>query len=107
MQTNPDYQVYRMQKDFKKRVKQLAEKQAKELMILDQIGYLENIAITNQDAKQYLNLIQRPRTKEFIYLAPPNTRLRGQEAPISSEELKQACLREKTLNHIIYHLTKA
>ncbi len=107
VQSNPDYHVYRMQKDFKKRVKQLAEKQTQELLLLDQIAHLENITITNQDAKQYLNLIQRPRTKEFLYLAPPSTKLRGLELPILTEELKQACLREKTLNHIIYHLTKA
>lgn len=107
VQTNPDYHVYRMQKDFKKRVKQLAEKQTQELLLLDHIAHLEDITVTNHDAKQYLNLTQRPRTKEFIYLVPPSTKLYGIEAPISSEELKMACLREKTLNHIIYHLTKA
>ncbi|HZW61598.1 MAG TPA: trigger factor [Candidatus Babeliales bacterium] len=107
VQSNPDYHVYRMQKDFKKRIKQLAEKQTKELLLLDQIAYLENISVSNQDTKQYLNLIKRPRTKEFIYFDPPITKLTGQEAPISAEELKQASLREKTLNHIIYHLTKA
>lgn len=107
VQTNPDYHVYRMQKDFKKRVRQLAEKQTKELILLDQIAYQDHITISQQDVKQFLNLTQRPRTKEFIYFETPNTKIRGQEIPLSSQELKLACLREKTLNHIIFHLTKA
>jgi FKBP-type peptidyl-prolyl cis-trans isomerase (trigger factor) len=107
VQSNPDYHVYRMQKDFKRRVKQLAEKQAKEHLLLDQMAYNENVSIAHQDIKSYLNLTNRPRTKEFIYFDPLSTRLRGQEAPICAEELKQICLREKTLNHMIYHLTKA
>ncbi|HSW73686.1 MAG TPA: trigger factor [Candidatus Limnocylindria bacterium] len=107
VQHNPDYHVYRMQKDFTKRVQQLAEKQTREMLLLDQLAYDENIDASNQDVKHYLNLIKRPRTKEFIYFDPPITKLRGQEVLFTSQELKQACLREKTLNHMIYHLTKA
>ena len=44
--------------------------------------------------------------KDFIYFDPFVTKIQGQEIPISAATLKQACLREKTLNHIIYHLTK-
>ncbi len=106
VQHNPDYHVYRMQKDFTKRVKQLAEKQVKEQLLLDQMAYNENINIDHHDIKHYLNLTNRPRTKEFIYFDPLITKLRGQEAPIAAEELKQICIREKTLNHMIYHLTK-
>ena len=106
LQTNPDYHVYRTQKDFKERVHQLAEKQACEMILLDQLAYHENIMVTNQDVKYYLNLINRPRTKEFIYFDPTITKVFGQEIPLASEELKRICLREKTLNHIIYHLTK-
>lgn len=105
--SNPDYHVYRMQKDFTKRVQQLAEKQTREMLLLDQLAYNENIDVTNQDVKHYLNLIKRPRTKEFIYFDPPITKLKGQEILFNAQELKQACLREKTLNHMIYHLTKA
>lgn len=106
MRTNPDYYVYRVQKDFKERVRQLAEKQAKEKLILDQVAYQENLDVTDNDVKSYLNLMNRPRTKEFIYFDPPSTKLNGQEIPISEQEFKRICLREKTLNHIIYHLTK-
>lgn len=107
VQSNPDYHVYRVQKDFEKRIKQLAEKQIKERLLLDQIAYYENIAISHDDVKQYLNLTNRPRTKEFIYFDVPQTRLRGQESPITAQELMQASLREKTVNYIIYHLTRA
>jgi FKBP-type peptidyl-prolyl cis-trans isomerase (trigger factor) len=107
VQSNPDYHVYRVQKDFEKRTRQLAEKQIKEYLLLDQIAYLENITCTHDDVKQYLNLISRPRTKEFIYFDIPSTRRGGQEAPIPAQELMKSCLREKTINYIIYHLTRA
>jgi FKBP-type peptidyl-prolyl cis-trans isomerase (trigger factor) len=106
IQSNPDYHVYRMQKDFKERTRQLAEKQAREEIIIDQIAYQEHIVANHQDIKTYLNLIKRPRTKEFIYFIPPISKARGQEIPISTEELRIACSREKTLNHIIFHLTQ-
>ena len=106
VKANPDYHVYRVQKDFKERVRQLAEKQTKEKVILDHVAYNENVSVSDQDIKCYLNLLNRPRTKEFIYFDPPSTKHNGQEVPISEEELKRICLREKTLNHIIYHLTK-
>jgi FKBP-type peptidyl-prolyl cis-trans isomerase (trigger factor) len=102
----PDYQVYRTQKDFKQRVQQLAEKQVREMLFLDQLAYEEKLTATNEDIRQYLNLSLRPRTKEFIYFDPPITKQQGQEIPISHPELQQYCLREKTINHIIYHLTK-
>jgi hypothetical protein len=58
------------------------------------------------DFRGYLNLIKRARTKEFVYFNPPNTKIEGQETPLASVLLGQCCLREKTLNHIIYNLTK-
>jgi len=106
IQDNPDYHVYRVQKDFKDRVRELAEKQIKEQLIIDQLAFHEDIPLTPFDVKTYLNLTKRPRTKEFIYFDPPVTKMRGQEAPISNQELQRTCLREKTLNHIIYYLTK-
>lgn len=102
---NPDYQVYRVQPDFKDAVRELAEKQAREEIFLDQLAYEEKIDVSSTDIKNYLNLYRR-RTKEFLHFNLPLTKIRGQEHPILNEELSQVCLREKTLNHIIYHLTK-
>jgi hypothetical protein len=48
----------------------------------------------------------RPRTSEFIYFEPPTTKFSGRETPISAALLAQCCLKEKTLNHAILHLTK-
>ena len=106
IQDNPDYHVYRVQKDFKDRVRELAEKQIKEQLIIDQLAFHEDIPLTPFDVKTYLNLLKRSRTKEFVYFDPPATKLRGQEFPIVNQELQRICLREKTLNHIIYYLTK-
>lgn len=106
VQNNPDYNVYRVQPDFKERIQQLAEKQVKEIMIIDQIAYQEDITVTDEDIKCYLNFTKRPRMKDFLYFQLPDTRINGQELPVSLEFLKQYCLREKTLNYIIYHLTK-
>ncbi len=106
MYRNPDYNVYRIQKDFKENIQQLSEKQVRESIFIDQMAYHENIGLTNQDVKLYLNFTKRPRMKEFMYFTPPSSRIGGQEMPIIAQELKQSCLREKTLNHIIYYLTK-
>lgn len=103
---NTDYHVYRTQNDFKDRVRQLAEKEAREVILLDQIAYDEGIKIADADVKGYLNLINRPRMKDFIYFDAPATKIGGQETPISVEQLKFECLREKALNHIIYYLTR-
>lgn len=106
IQFNPDYHVYRVQKDFKDAVKELAEKQTREEIFLDQLAYEQNIELNPNDLRSYLNLTKRPRTKEFLHFDPPFTKMKGQEYPLLYEELKKVCLREKTLNHIIYHLTR-
>ncbi len=106
IQFNPDYHVYRVQKDFKEAVKDLAEKQAKEEIFLDQLAYEENLDINHTDLKNYLNLTKRPRMREFLHFDPLMSKIRGQECAIMSDELGHVCLREKTINHIIYHLTK-
>jgi FKBP-type peptidyl-prolyl cis-trans isomerase (trigger factor) len=105
MQLNPDYYVYRSQRDFMSKVRLLAEKQLKEEMIIDTIAYHENIAVTSTDIRAYLNLLQRPRTKEFIYFEQPLAKANGQEIPLSHTLLQRHCLREKTLNYVIRHLT--
>ena len=106
VQKNPDYHVYRVQPDFNEMVRKLAVKQSKEMIIIDQLAYYENLQIGTPDIRNYLNLTKRPRTKEFIYFEPPALRMKNQETPLPNDFLKQACLREKALNYIIYHLTK-
>jgi len=106
VRNNPDYHVYRMQKDFRDYVRQLAEKQIKETILLDQLALRENMKVEHDDIKSYLNLTKRQRMKDFIYFEHPETKIDGREMPIPSELLKQSCLREKTLNYVIYHLTR-
>ncbi len=102
----PDYTVYKKQKEFDTYVHQLAEQQTKEFLFTDQLAYYENIQTTDEDVCNYLNLLLRPRTKSFVHFQPPTTRHSGQEVPIATERIKQSCLREKTINHAIYHLIK-
>jgi len=106
VQENPDYNVYRVQKDFNHRIRQLAEKQAREKIFIDSLAYKENITVSNHDVKGYLNLGLRPRTKEFIYFRYEEPTIDGQEVPIPAHILKRTCLREKTINYSIFHLTK-
>jgi FKBP-type peptidyl-prolyl cis-trans isomerase (trigger factor) len=102
---NPDYHVYRAQKDFDRKVYMLAEKQLKEAVVIDHISYQERISINQNDIAGYLNLLLRPRTKEFIYFDLIPTQINGQEQPIPAGFINQSCLREKTLNHIIRALS--
>ena len=103
---NPDYHVYRAEKNFQDHVRNLAEKLVKEMIFIDKLAYHENITISDDDIKGYLNLTNRPRMKEFIYFDLPSFKIQGQEVPIPAEELKRICLREKAINYVIYHLTK-
>ncbi len=103
---NPDYHVYRVQDDFNNKIKMLAEKQLKELAIIDTIGFTEHITVNHADIVNYLNLTKRQRTKDFIYFLIPDTKIDGLEAPISSQRIRQYCLREKTLNYILQNLTQ-
>lgn len=102
----PDYHVYRAQKDFQYRIRQLAEKQIKEEILIDRLTFEEHITVNHQDVKAYLNLCNRPRMKEFIYFLIPSYKIQEQEVPIPTEVLKHYCLREKTTNYIIHHLTR-
>lgn len=104
LQNNSDYHVYKIEKNFDSYIKQLAEKQVKEFILMDQIAYKENINCNHDDLTLYLNLTRRPRTKEFIYFQHPALKANSLEYPIPAEEISQSCLREKTLNHIIHHL---
>lgn len=103
---NPDYYVYRVQKDFNEAVHDLAEKQVREEIFLDQLAYQEGLEASTNDVKNYLNLSKRARTRGFFHFDPLPSKIQGQEFPILSSDLSRICLREKTVNHIIYHLTK-
>ncbi|MCL4380399.1 trigger factor family protein [Candidatus Dependentiae bacterium] len=107
VQENPDYAVYKQQRNFMQTIHALAVKQVQEDILMQHLAYSENITVTDDDVAQYLNLTKRARTKEFIYFVHPSLRANEQELPISHESLKQFCLKEKTLNHLLYHLTKA
>lgn len=103
---NPDYPVYKMELGFNDRISELAKKQLREYIMIDALAHHENLIVEHDDIVRYLNLIKRPRMKEFIYFVPPATKINGQEMPIPEQMIMLCCLREKALNHIIYHLTK-
>jgi FKBP-type peptidyl-prolyl cis-trans isomerase (trigger factor) len=106
LQRKPDYTLYKMKPDFDDSITSLAKKQLYEIVAADYIAYTENLTVNHLDIKAYFNLMQRTRTKEFLYFNPPETQIDGQEFPITVESIKKACLREKALNHIIHHLTR-
>lgn len=106
MQTSPDYNVYRTQKEFYTLIHSLSEKLARETVLLDALAYHEKIALDRHDIENYLNCIKRPRTKEFIYSRTTLPHHEGQLTLIPEEELMRTVLREKTINHVLYHLTK-
>jgi len=106
IQTNPDYNVYRKQKDFNFWIQQLAEKQVKETLLIDQLIYRENITVTSEDIVNYLNFDKRPRMREFIYFTLPDFKHYGQEVPLATHELSRVCAREKAINYVIHYLTK-
>ncbi|KKQ33199.1 MAG: hypothetical protein US49_C0002G0094 [candidate division TM6 bacterium GW2011_GWF2_37_49] len=101
----PDYHVYKSQKDFLKYVELLAEKDLKEETIIDQIAYKENIAVSIEDIQFYLNLLSNKRIREFTYFKPSTEKIEDMDAPINHGMLAHTILREKTLNYIIHMLT--
>lgn len=107
VQKSPDYAVYKQQRNFLQTVHELALKQVQEDILMQHLAYYENVVVHDTDVAQYLNLTKRARTKEFIYFVHPALGANEHELPISNESLKQFCLKEKVLNHILYHLTKA
>lgn len=101
VQQNPDYDVYRKQKEFKQWITQLAEKQLKESIMIDALAYHESIDITQDDLIYFLNNALRNRTREFLYFEPYIEIRNGLYTLIPEEALMQSCLREKTLNFVI------
>lgn len=106
LKKHPDYQVYKQESDFLRQIGTLAEKQLKEEILIDQISYKENIKIETKDLQNYLHLFNNSRLKEFVYFKPILEKIEDASMPIQTGLLKQSALREKTLNHIIYVLTK-
>lgn len=106
LQRRPDFEAYRSQNDFFVQVITLAEKQLKEEIITDQIAYTEKIRVDIKDIQNYLNLFSNPRLKEFIYFKSLFDYSDDFSYPIHHAILKQICRREKTLNHILFHLTR-
>ena len=107
LQFKPDFIIYKQDKNFDTHITNLAKRQLLDSVVAEFIGYQDNLAVSQQDFKAILQLTQRPRLKDFLYFPFIKTQLDGQEFPVEHESLHQFCLREKTVNHIIYHLTKS
>ena len=105
VQNTPDYLVYKAFDDFHEKIKSLAEKQLKEAIIIDSIGYQMGITVDSQDICAYLNLLKRQRTVNFMHFKVPRPKVEGHEIPLSSALLKRYCFREKTLNHLLREIT--
>ncbi len=106
LKQHPDYQVYKLQEDFPKQIELLSEKQLKEEIIIDQISYRESLKVDEKDIQNYLHLFNNNRLKEFVYFKPLTEKIEEIDHPLQTGLLKQAVLREKTLNHMIHVLTK-
>ena len=104
LRKQPDYQVYKSQKDFGEKIETLAEKLLKEEILIDQISYKENIKANKKDINNYLTLFNNNRLREFVYFKPTFEPIEDSDIPLSESFLKLAVQREKTLNHIIYTL---
>jgi FKBP-type peptidyl-prolyl cis-trans isomerase (trigger factor) len=106
IQNNPDYPIYKTQRDFQEKIKKLAVKQVKEEMLMSRLTLQEKITASLDDVHCYLNLTKRARIREFLYFKPPETQILGQENPLSATVMGRHCLQEKTLNYTIYNLIK-
>lgn len=102
----PDYHVYKAQKDFLRNVESLAEKQLKEEILINQIAADENIKVSDGDIQGYLHLFNGERLKEFVYFKPFSEPLEELDTPFHEAVLREAVVREKTLNHIIHILSR-
>lgn len=104
LKKQPDYQVYKAQKDFYEKVALLAEKLLKEEILIDQISHKENIKTTSKDINNYLTLFNNSRLREFVYFKPLFEPIEDCDFPLYESFLRQAVQREKTLNHVIHTL---
>lgn len=106
IQYKSDFLIYKMDPNFDANLTNMAKKQLLDTIVSETIGYQDNINVSAHDIKAVLQLTQRPRLKDFLYFPFLKTQIQGQEFPIEYEHLYHYCLKEKTINHIIYHLTK-
>lgn len=106
LKKHPDYNVYKLNKDFHEQISMLAEKQLKEEILIDQLAYKENITIDHEDVKNYLYLFNNNRLREFVYFKPILEKIEDSDFPLQTGLIKQYVLRETTLNHIIHELMK-
>lgn len=106
IQYKSDFLIYKMDPNFENDLTNMAKKQLLDTIVTETIGYQDNINVLSHDIKAILQLTQRPRLKDFLYFPFLKTQIQGQEFPIEHEHLYHYALKEKTVNHIIYHLTK-
>lgn len=106
LSSQPDYNVYKTQRDFEEFVQLLAEKQLKEEIIIDQISQAENIQADVRDIINYLHLISNKRLREFVYFKPLINHIEDADMPINFGTLLHTVTREKTINHIIHMISK-
>ncbi len=106
IQHKSDFLIYKMDPSFESNLTNMAKKQLLDTIVSETIGYQDNINVSSNDIKAVLQLTQRQRLKDFLYFPFLKTQTQGQEFPIEHEHIYHYCLKEKTVNHIIYHLTK-
>lgn len=102
----PDYHVYKAQEAFQRQLELLAEKQLKEEILVDHIAHSEDIIVSLNDIREYLNLFTHERLREFIYFRPLVEHFGESKAALREYTFAETVRREKTLNHIIKTLSK-
>ncbi len=106
LQSKSDFMVYKLDPDFEQNITNMAIRQLLDNVIVESIGYQDNININHNDIKTILQFTQRPRLKDFLYFPFLKTQIQGQEFPVEYQSLYHYTLKEKSVNHIIHHLTK-
>ena len=106
LQYKTDFIVYKQDPDFEHHITNMAQRQLLDSAVAENIAYQDNLQISQTDIKAILQLTQRPRLRDFLYFPFIKTQMQGQEIPIDAATLYHYALKEKAVNHIIYHLTK-
>ena len=104
MQNTPDSLVYTKQKQFLPHIGLLAETKLKEEALIDAIARYENITVTHDDIRHYVQMASHDRLKEFVYFTPLTDDLASSHDPFSERSLSHVVRREKTLNAVIAQL---
>jgi hypothetical protein len=98
---NPDYLIFQADKMFYKNIKMLACRQTQELTLIDYLSFIDETKISDEDVKLYLNILQRPRLKDFLFFDNSLFQYQSKATPFFHEIIKQMVLREKTLQNRI------